>query len=106
MSAYFDKNDPSHPRRLSVAQNNEIRYMASILRFQRELQEWTQGGRYVTSTGCYVLIEDLKILLLEKHLPIYLAPTDKTMTLVDVTSMPKNTQNLVATRAQALLPHA
>ena len=92
---YFDRVDPGNPRRLTAGEQNEVKHLSSHLDKVRQVQVWAQGA-YVTSTGAFVVVEDLKALFEWDSIPIRLAPEDPEEVLVPVARMPPLAQALVA----------
>lgn len=52
--------DNPHERALNSIDHNEVKHLASILPVIKDIQRWSEGDNYVTSTGAWLVPQDLK----------------------------------------------
>ena len=60
LGVYFEKHDASNQDRLTSIENDEVRNLASHPGKVRKMQQWSEGAKYTTSTGSFVVVEEFK----------------------------------------------
>ena len=92
-----------HPHKdaLTFHDHNLVKYIRSILKVVRDLQQWTEG-EYVTSSGCWTMIQEVIEYLRGNVFCIIDSPVTKAVVEVRFVDMPVLIQQLVRNLATNL----
>ena len=77
---YF--HDQPHADALSSMELNLVKYARAILKVAKDLQQWTEG-EYITSSGCFVLVQGVIEYLRGDYFYIVDSPVTKEIIKVD-----------------------